>query len=127
MFQRPDDPVALAVDVINTWDELADPPELVRNVATLGGFLRKRGIEIRAGTRELAAFRALRAQLRSAFDASREDTAVDRLNDVLRASAARRELARHGEGWRFRYTGRPMDVLAATTASSLLEAISEDG
>jgi predicted RNA-binding Zn ribbon-like protein len=127
VFQKEGDPVALAVYVINTWDELEDPPELVRDVETLRGFLRRRGLDDVVGGRELTAFRALRGRLRAAFDAEDEETAVARLNDVLRDSAAKRRLERDGRGWRFRYVGRTMDVLAATSASSLLEAISEDG
>ena len=127
MFQKEGDPVAVAVSVINTWDELEDPPELVRDVETLRGFLRRRGLDDGVGARDLTAFRALRRRLRSAFDAHDEETAVERLNEVLRESGARRQLERDGDGWRFRYAGRTMDVLASSSASSLLEAISEDG
>ena len=127
MFQREGDPVAVAVYVINTWDELEDPPELIRDVDTLRGFLLRRGLDDDVGGRELTAFRALRRHLRAAFDADDEDTAVARLNEVLRESAAKRQLERDDGDWRFSYSGRTMDVLAAATASSLLEAISEDG
>jgi predicted RNA-binding Zn ribbon-like protein len=127
MFQRADDPVALAVSVVNTWDELNDPPELIRDVATLRGFLRKRGFDAEPGEPELAAFRSLRDRLRASFDTTDEDTAVAGLNEVLRSSEARRQLERDDGGWSFGYVGRLVDVIAATTASSLLEAIREDG
>ena len=37
------------------------------------------------------------------------------------------QLERDGRGWRFRFVGPLLDVLSATTASSLLEAIRADG
>ena len=127
MFQKEGDPVAVAVFVVNTWDELADPPELIPDVETLRGFLRRRGLDDAVGARELTAFRALRRRLRTAFDAHDEEAAVECLNEILRDSGARRQLERDGYGWRFAYAGRTMDVLAASSASSLLEAIGEDG
>ena len=130
VFQRPEDPVALAVDVVNSWDELADPPELLQDVQTLRRFLARRGFEAeakRAGARELAEVRALRGRLRAPFEGPDEETAVVRLNQVLRETRAVRQLERAGRTWRFVFVGPLVDVLAATTASSLLEAIRSDG
>lgn len=130
VFQRPDDPVALAVDIANTWDELAQPPELLRDVALLRRFLARRGFEAearRCGERELDGVRALRDRLRATFEVADEEAAVKALNAVLRESSATAQLERAGRGWRFRYVGPLLDVLASTTASSLLEAIRTDG
>ena len=130
MFQNPDDPVKLAVDVINTWDELEPEPEQLRDVEILRRFLARRGFEAeapRAGGRELGEVRALRDRLRAAFDVSDEETAVVFLNRILGESGAVPQLERDGRGWRFRYVGPLLDVLSATTASSLLEAIRVDG
>lgn len=130
MFQSPDDPVALAIYVANTWDELDDPPEQLRDVAVLRGFLARRGFAEEAqaaGERELAAVRALRDRLRAAFAVADEETAVALLNEVLHEAEAKRQLERVGRAWRFVYRGPLVDVLAASTASSLLDAIREDG
>jgi len=130
VFQSPDDPVALAVDVVNTWDALEKPPELLRDVETLRRFLARRGFEGAARDAdewELGAVRALRDRLRATFEVSDERTAVASLNAVLRDSRATPQLERAGSGWRFRYVGSLVDVLASTTASSLLDAIREDG
>ncbi len=130
MFQRPDDPVALAVDILNTWDELEQPAELLRDVATLRRFLGRRGFsaEVKsAGARELVEVRALRDRLRAAFEVADEESAVELLNQVLLESSAVPQLERAGDAWRFRFVGPLVDVLAATTAWSLLETIQTDG
>lgn len=130
MFQSPDDPVKLAIDVINTWDELEPPPERLPDVATLRRFLARRGFESEAkgaGGRELGEVRALRDRLRAAFDVPDEETAVVFLNRILGESRAVPQLEREGREWRFRYVGPLLDVLSATTASSLLDAIRADG
>jgi predicted RNA-binding Zn ribbon-like protein len=130
VFQSPDDPVKLAVDVINTWDELEPEPEQLRDVEILRRFLARRGFEAeakRAGIRELGEVRALRDRLRTAFDVPDDETAVVFLNRILGESRAVPQLERDGRGWRFRYVGSLLDVLSATTASSLLEAIRADG
>ena len=130
MFQRPDDPVKLAVDVINTWDELEPEPEQLRDVEIFRRFLTRRGFEAearRAGARELGEVRALRDRLRAAFEVTDEETAVVFLNRILGESHAVPQLERDGRAWRFRYVGSLLDVLSATTASSLLEAIRADG
>lgn len=130
MFQPPGDPVELAVYLVNTWDELEPSPELLPDVAALSGFLERRGFTAEAdevGARELTAVRALRGRLRSAFEAPDEETAVRRLNEVLGESRAVLELEGAHRAWRFGFAGPLLDVLAARTAWSLLEAIRVDG
>ena len=43
MFQKADDPVRLAIDLVNTWDVLDDDPELLSAPSVLKGFLERRG------------------------------------------------------------------------------------
>jgi predicted RNA-binding Zn ribbon-like protein len=127
VFQDADDPVALAVDLANTWDELEAPYERLPDVATLRRFLERRGFRADRVTRgDLASARSLRDALRAAF-ADDEEQAVATLNRVLLESGARPKLERHAGGWRLAWSGRLADVLAATTAMSLLEAIRDDG
>ena len=130
MFQKPGDPVAFAVDLMNTWDELERPAERLRDTATLKRFLERRGLraEARKGTsRDLGRVRFVRDALRESFTARDEEAAVRQLNRVIERSRARPQLVRAGEAWQVRWVGGVVDVVASTAAMSLLEAIRDDG
>ena len=129
MFQKANDPVALAVDLVNTWDLLEPDPELLRDAATLRRFLERRGYGegLRTTRRDLDEVRALRDSLRAAFTAEDEDAAVRELNRVLARSAAKPQFERSGQEWGVRWVGRVSDSVATATAMSLLEAIRDDG
>ena len=110
MFQKDDDPVRLAVDLVNTWDLLEEDPELLRDAASLRRFLSRRGYgeaPRRPSGRDLADVREL--------------------NGVLRRSAAKPQFELAGEEWRVEWVGRLPDSIASVTAMSLLEAIRDDG
>ena len=95
MFQNANDPVALAVDLVNTWDELEPDPELLRDPAALKRFLARHGYESpRLGSRDLAQARALRDALRAAFTARDDEAAVRELNGVLAGSEAKPQFER---------------------------------
>jgi len=129
MFQKDDDPVRLAVDLVNTWDELEADPELLPDAASLRRFLGRHGFGslVRAGAGEVAEIRSVRDSLRTAFTARTEDEAVRALNAVLRKSAATPQFVREGEEWEIEWTGRLPDAIGSATAISLLEAIRSDG
>jgi predicted RNA-binding Zn ribbon-like protein len=129
MFQKANDPVALAVDLVNTWDELEEDPELLSDPAALRRFLARHGYgdTIRTSSRDVAPIRVVRDSLRAAFTADSEEAAVRELNGVLGRSAAKPQFERAGEEWRIRWVGRIVDSVAAATAMSLLEAIRDDG
>jgi len=130
MFQRSDDPVAVAVELVNTWDELEEPPELLRDVGVLQRVLQRHGFESEAQLateRDLEGARKLRDHLRAAFEVDDAETAVAFLNQILRGSEAKPQLERDGHEWRLHWVGTPLAVLASTTAISLLEAIRDDG
>jgi predicted RNA-binding Zn ribbon-like protein len=129
MFQKDDDPVRLAVDLVNTWDELEADPELLPDATSLKRFLGRRGFgpSVRAGSKEVAEIRAVRDSLRAAFTAANEDEAVRELNAVLRKSGARPQFVRDGREWSVEWSGRLSDTIASTTAMSLFEAIRSDG
>jgi predicted RNA-binding Zn ribbon-like protein len=127
VFQSPDDPVALAVALVNTWDELEDPPELLRDVASLQRFLDRHDRQADVATRDVQRVRALRGSLRAAFETEGDDAAVAALNGILQESRARPQFQRKNGGWEVAWLGPTIDVLAATTAMSLLEAIRDDG
>jgi predicted RNA-binding Zn ribbon-like protein len=129
VFQNANDPVALAVDLVNTWDVLEPDPEQLRDASALKRFLERRGYRggLRTTSRDLAQVRALRDSLRAAFTAEDEEAAVRELNGVLRASAAKPQFERSGQEWGVRWVGRVSDSVATATAMSLLEAIRDDG
>jgi predicted RNA-binding Zn ribbon-like protein len=130
VFQKPDDPVALAVHLINTWDVLEDEPELLSDTAALRRFLERRGYarEARAAKAgDVPRVRALRDSLRTTFETGDEQAAVRVLNGVLRESRATPQLERAEKTWRLQWVGGVVDVLASTAAMSLLEAIRDDG
>jgi predicted RNA-binding Zn ribbon-like protein len=129
MFQNANDPVALAVDLVNTWDVLEPDPEQLRDASALKRFLERRGYGegLRTTSRDVAQVRVLRDSLRAAFTAEDEEGAVQELNGVLARSAAKPQFERSGQEWGVRWVGRVCDSVATTTAMSLLEAIRDDG
>jgi predicted RNA-binding Zn ribbon-like protein len=127
-FQSPDDPVALAVDLANTWDTLEPDPELLRDLASLKRFLARQGYgQPRVSTGDLRQVRSVRDSLRAAFAAANEERAVQELNRILSRTDAKPQLTREAGDWRLKWVGSVADALAATTAMSLLEAIRDDG
>ncbi len=127
MFQSPDDPAALAVALVNTWDELEDPPERLRDLASLRRFLELHGRDASVTSRDLQRMRASRESLRAAFEAVGDDAAVAALNGILGESRARPQLERANGNWSVAWVGPTVDALAAAAAMSLLEAIRDDG
>jgi predicted RNA-binding Zn ribbon-like protein len=125
--------LAVAIDVVNTWDELAEPPELLRSVDVLRRVLAWHGRDEAAaaiGDGELAAARRLRDALGAVFDARSERAAVAALNELAAETGAPPQLERAGKAWRFR-TWPPesegLRFVAAYAAVGLLDAIRELG
>lgn len=129
MFQKEQDPVRVAVDLVNTWDLLEADPELLRDRATLKRFLARRGFVTapRVSNADLAEVRRLRDELRSAFEATDEKAAVRALNGILGRTAAKPQFAAAAGTWELQWIGAVPAVLAAQTSMSLLEAIRDDG
>ena len=124
--------VALAVDLLNSWDELDDPPELL-SVRWLRRYLEFHGFPAAAADvaeADVSTARHLRERLRSGFDAASAEEAVEALNAILRDFGEPPQLEREGREWRFRYgphERHDLRFLAAPTALGLLEAIREHG
>ena len=124
--------VALAVDLLNSWDELEPDPELL-SPRYLRRYLEFHGYEAAAATVDeasVAPARALRERLREAFDAASEEDAVATLNALLAEHGRPPQLERAGREWRFRYgpdERAGIEFLAAPTALGLLETIREHG
>jgi len=124
--------IALAVDLLNSWDELEPDPELL-SPRWLRGYLGFHGYETAAAAVDEASVpraRNLRERLREAFDATSEEDAVATLNALLAEHGRPPQLEPAGGGWRFCYgpdERAGIEFLAAPTALALLETIREDG
>lgn len=129
---KPRDDLELAVDLVNTWDVLHDPPEVLSGVDVLRRLLLWHGHEGAAAAAtddDLVAARELRSRLRLAFEAKTEVQAVAALNRILADSDATPQLVQAHHGWRLRH-GPPEDspaFLRPATALALLEAIRTSG
>lgn len=127
------DSIGLAVGLVNTWDVLNDPPELLRDVERLRVLLR--WFELgeaaeKASERDLPAVRRVRDRLRHAFEAERAETAVSELNALAREAGAVPQLERRDGGWAFQYgAGRRAlaSELAGRTSVALLEVVEREG
>jgi predicted RNA-binding Zn ribbon-like protein len=126
------DSIGLAVGLVNTWDVLEDPPELL-NLERLRILLRWFELSEaadKATERDLAEIRAVRNRLRRTFEADSEEEAVRELNAIARGAGAVPQLERENGGWAFRYgAGRRALArqLAGRSAVALLEVIEAGG
>jgi predicted RNA-binding Zn ribbon-like protein len=128
------DAVGLAVGLVNTWDVLADPPDVIRDVPQIARWLRlheEPGLEeaARRLTRsDLDRLRTVRDRLRQAFEAPDEADAVAALNGLLLETAAIPQLAAETRNWTYApRSKRTSDFVAAVTATGLLGAIQAGG
>jgi predicted RNA-binding Zn ribbon-like protein len=123
------DSVQLAVDLVNTEDELHPGRERLTDVAAFRAFLAGHGGEEAAAAvtgRDLRAAWRLREKLRAAWEARTEERAVATLNDVVADAHAVPRLVKDWAGrWRFRYG--TASWLAAETSMALLEELRVGG
>ena len=125
--------VALAVDLVNSWDELDEPPELLQDAGWLPRYLAFHGYRRAAATvrdEDVPAARLLRERLTQVFDAPSEAGAVRLLNGLAAETATPPRLERAGGAWRFRYgpgEAEGMAFVAPLAVVGLLDAIRKDG
>ncbi len=125
--------LAVAVDLVNSWDEFVRPPELLRDVESLRTWLRWHGFEeaVRVVTEgDVPRARELRARLTRVFDASSEAESVAILNDLLAELGRPPRLERAAGGWRLRCWPDEREGLSSAVAYGalgLLEAIRDGG
>ena len=95
------EPVDLAVALVNTYDLLEDPPDLLRDAAAARALLDRHGYPhdaaALAGVEEL---RAGRDRLRAFFHAEQPADAAGLLNALLADTGAVARLEAAGDGWR---------------------------
>src|SRR5215211_7968300 len=84
IWPRPETSLDVAISYLNTWDLLAHPPELLRDVESLRRYLAWVGRSTDAALTDRDVERAIKARnsLREAFD-SPETDAVPFLNGLL--------------------------------------------
>jgi predicted RNA-binding Zn ribbon-like protein len=127
---EPAAPVDLAVALVNTWDLIAEPNELLPDDATAQRFLLRHGYPEDAAALEGAAeLRGVRDRLRAVVHAADQPTAAELLNALLLDSRAVPRLTADGAGWRLDAgPERPGIVrVAARAATGLAEFLAERG
>lgn len=131
-MDEPAAPADLAVALVNTWDLVAEPPELLRDDATAHRFLLGHGYPEDAaalGAGGVERLRALRDRLRAVFHAGAPDEAAALLNALLLDTGAVPRLVPDATGWRLdagpAAPGLPR--VAARAATGLAGFIAERG
>lgn len=123
----------LAIDLVNTWDELMAEPDLIEDVRDVRTWLDWHGLN-EAASRvkpvDVDRTRQLRSRLEEVFDAKDENEAVRLLNRLSAEYATVPQLERDGHGWRLRSwpdERRGLDAAAAYAVAGLVEAIRDLG
>jgi predicted RNA-binding Zn ribbon-like protein len=129
-----DQPVRMAVDLINSFDaaagedKLVDPSDVADFIAAHDGEWCRPDWE--PGERDLHEVRALRARLRQVFEAGSEGKAAVVLNEILADVDAVPRLSVHGEAPHLHFEsegGRPARYLGAIAAMGLTVALIDGG
>jgi predicted RNA-binding Zn ribbon-like protein len=123
----------LAVDLVNTWDELEPEPDLIEDLRDVRTWLEWHGLDDaakRLKPGDLDRARALRGRFDRVFDAKSEKEAVRLLNELSAEYGTPPQLERDGKRWRLRSWPDQSKGLAAAAAyatSGLLEAMRDLG
>jgi predicted RNA-binding Zn ribbon-like protein len=122
------DDLALAVDLANTWETL-DPPSERLTLRSLRRLLEHHGHRAAARAareRDVLDLRAVRDELRRAFEAPSEARSIAILNQQLAGRPAP-TLRRAPGGWRFGWDERSPAFVAPAAATALLDALRVGG
>jgi predicted RNA-binding Zn ribbon-like protein len=124
---------ALAVDLVNTWDELADEPDLIEGLRDVRYWLGWHGLHEaakRVRASDVERVRELRARFDRVFDAPGEAEAVTLLNELARDYGTPPQLEQANGAWRLRSWPDEREGLPAAAAygtAGLLEALRDLG
>jgi predicted RNA-binding Zn ribbon-like protein len=125
--------VTLAVDLVNTWDELVEEPDLIEGLRDVRYWLDWHGLHEaakRVGHADVDGARRLRTRFDRVFDAESEAEAVALLNELAREYCEPPRLERADGGWRLRTWPDERQGLRAAAAygtAGLLEALRDLG
>jgi len=126
--------LAVAIDLINTWDELEPEPDLIEGLEDVRTWLDWHGLSAaakRMREADVDRIRALRARFDQVFEAGAEDAAASRLNELAREYGTPPVLERAGGGgWRLRSwpdESEGVPAVAAYATAGLLSAFQELG
>jgi predicted RNA-binding Zn ribbon-like protein len=125
--------VAVAVDLVNTWDELEEEPDLIEDLRDVRYWLDWHGLHRAAKalrTADVERVRALRNRFDRVFDAKDENEAARLLNALAREYGTPPQLERADGGWRIRTwpdEREGLNAVAAYATAGLLEALRELG
>lgn len=129
-----DEPVQLAVDLVNSLDPISGQEKLVtpEDVTSLVGDRTSEwdGAEFAPTDRDLKEIRSVRQQLRAVFDAADETEAAGILNGLLGEVGAMPRISVHGSGPHLHFEASRDSVarwLGAVTAMGLTTALIEGG
>jgi predicted RNA-binding Zn ribbon-like protein len=121
--------LAVAVDLVNTWDLLEPEPDLIEGLVDVRTWLTWHGLD-RAADRmresDVDCVRALRSRLDAVFDAGSEAEAVELVNALVREYGTPPQLERDGGRWCVRSwpdESKGLDFVAAFAAAGLLDAL----
>jgi predicted RNA-binding Zn ribbon-like protein len=124
---------ALAVDLVNTWDELEHEPDLIDDLRDVRYWLDWHGLgEAAKHVREpdVDGMRALRTRFDRVFDARSEKEAAALLNELAQEYGTPPRLERANGAWRLRTWPDEREGLRAAAAygtAGLLEALRDLG
>jgi predicted RNA-binding Zn ribbon-like protein len=125
--------VAVAVDLVNTWDELHPEPDLIEGLVDVRTWLEWHGLTTAAAQlreQDVDAVRDLRTRLDRVFDAEDEDEAAALLNELAREYGTPPRLERADGGWRVQTwpdEREGLPAVAAYAAAGLLDAFRQLG
>jgi predicted RNA-binding Zn ribbon-like protein len=123
----------LAVDLVNTWDELEAEPDLIEGLRDVRYWLDWHGLHTaakRMRESDVDAVRGLRSRFDRVFDARNEQEAAELLNQLSREYGTPPQLERANGSWQLRTWPDERDGLAAVAAygtAGLLEALRDIG
>jgi predicted RNA-binding Zn ribbon-like protein len=123
----------LAVDIVNTWDELHTPKDLIEDLADVRYLLEWHHLDAAARAvheRDVQRLRELRTRFSDVFDAADEEDAAMLVNALVRDYGRPPQLERTNGDWRVRSwpdEHEGLDAAAAFAAVGLLEALRDLG